>query len=55
MTNAQSLLAHAFQDIVKISIPLNMMGLGAVVWKIRKIKDPMINKTFSKISIWMLA
>ena len=55
MSNAFSTFVQIYDDILNISIPLNMLGLGTVVWKIRKIKDQKINKTYSKLSIWMLA
>ena len=40
--------------VVIVSIPINIVGLGMIIWKIRKVKDRKVNKSYSKISIWML-
>ena len=54
MSNSQTTYEEALHYTFIVSIPVNMVGLGMIVWKIRKIKDPKINKTYSRISIWML-
>ena len=47
MSNSQKTIAKIFEDIEIVAIPFNMIGMGTIVWKIRKVRDPKINKTFS--------
>ena len=41
-------------NICKASIPINLLGAGIIVWKYKKITNPIINKSFTKSSIWMM-
>ena len=41
-------------DICKASIPINLLGAGIIIWKYKKITNPLINKSFTKSSIWMM-
>ena len=41
-------------NIVKASIPINLLGAGIIYWKYKKITNPLINKSFTKSSIWMM-
>ena len=52
MSNAQESFT-ALDYFFAVSIAVNMVGLGLIIWKMKKIKDPKNNKTYSKISIWM--
>ena len=54
MSNTHSTFEDLVNDTLVVAVPINMIGLGFVVWKMKKIRDPEINKTYSKISIWML-
>ena len=40
--------------IFKLSIGINCIGLMTVAVKMRHVKSAAINKSYSKISIWML-
>ena len=41
-------------NIIKASIPIHLLGAGIIVWKYKKITNPLINKSFTKSSIWMM-
>ena len=41
-------------NICKATIPINLLGAGIIIWKYKKITNPIINKSFTKSSIWMM-
>ena len=53
MSNAQESFS-TLDYFFAVSIAVNIVGLGLIIWKMKKIKDPKNNKTYSKISILML-
>ena len=41
-------------NITWVTIPINMTGYYFVKWKTKRITNSVLNKTFTKTSIWML-
>ena len=43
-----------FIDVQWVSIALNTLGIPMLAYKLKKVMSSLKNKSFSKISVWML-
>ena len=45
---------HVLNNIKIVTIPFNLIGIAFIICKFKKVTNPVVNKSFTKTSIWMM-